>query len=305
METVDIIVIFILAIIIVLIITINMNYSEKYDIIEPPDKILSTQYWQNNDDYIKTSNDKTTDDANRLLYPNSDDVNYGKYICQVNKEINQELHQELNKYESFENINHKGFPDLSMLAQNVANLSFKEPSKKEPNDLNTATLINNTNINNTNTNTNIPEKYELEKPDEPDRAINGAIAIRHQMTKHYKLPTDYINNGGCPNKSLNELHMTGKNMYKIDNTCGQLASNAQLDKSGEPSSHFNGSDNEVDPAEFYKVRYRAIPLQLEDDRFKGWNYDTFGSNGHPSDVGFIPLSKTNDFPVGVNYKFYE
>ena len=96
------------------------------------------------------------------------------------------------------------------------------------------------------------------------------------------------NNMKCPNKSLNELHKSGAKYYDTK-VCGQTYSNIQGDMNG------------MDPADFYKKNFIARRGILDDDKYRGFNYNEFVNNGSPSDVGRIPLYKTNDYPVGSNF----
>ena len=118
----------------------------------------------------------------------------------------------------------------------------------------------------------------------------------------------------CQNKSLNELHKLGNTYYKNGSVCNQLMSTAQL-TSSFPSGSYpfkidgyntrNETINEepIDPVDFYKNIYKPRRLSLEDDRFKGWNYNNFENNGSLDDIGDIQLRKTNNYPVGVNFAF--
>lgn len=105
-------------------------------------------------------------------------------------------------------------------------------------------------------------------------------------------PVRDINGNTCQNKSLNDKFKTGSIPYK-DKACGQLSSNM------DGNTIIGG----IDPAEFYRDKYLAYPVSMGDDKYYGFNYNNFGDNGSPADIGNIPLYKTNNFPVGVNYKF--
>lgn len=101
-----------------------------------------------------------------------------------------------------------------------------------------------------------------------------------------------VNGNVCRNKSLNRLHAHGTIPYKNLDVCGQLTSNIDGEKYG------------MDPADFYRNDFRPQPAEnIDNARFKGFNYGDYGETASPADIGRIPLEKTNNYPVGVNYAF--
>lgn len=94
------------------------------------------------------------------------------------------------------------------------------------------------------------------------------------------------NGNTCQNRSLNELHKTGRVPYKPNSVCGQLESNIQGDMNG------------MDPAAFYRDNFEP-PVAYLNDQYEGWNYNVTQYDAHPSQIGMISLEKTSQFPQGA------
>jgi hypothetical protein len=148
---------------------------------------------------------------------------------------------------------------------------------------------------------------ELEYTPEPNKPV-GYIPgyVSEKQIRNEKLNTNIgriipplnppvikdVNGNVCLNKSLNRLHAHGSIPYKNLDVCGQLTSNIDGVKYG------------MDPADFYRKDFRPIPAEnIDTARFKGFNYGDYGEAASPADIGRIPLEKTNNYPVGVNYAF--
>lgn len=97
----------------------------------------------------------------------------------------------------------------------------------------------------------------------------------------------------CQNASLNAIYATGDNTTRNTYTCKQ--SNSNIDFNGEHDA------NGIDPSDYYKKLYTPPKMYLEDERYGGWNYTNFEYNGSPTDIGYIPLYSTNNYPVGINF----
>jgi len=161
----------------------------------------------------------------------------------------------------------------------------------------------------------VPYGDTLCKINNPSDNPNEFNADKVSKAKIMEQQENEIMNSNCPNKSLNELHRHGDIYTKNGSVCHQKISTDQMTSSfpykkmKESVIHgYNTNEKDIDevpidPAEFYKSIYKPRKAFLEDERFSGWNYNSFENNGSPSDVGYIPLNKTNTFPVGVNFAF--
>lgn len=219
-----------------------------------PDDSIHNKNLVDQNEHIVTSRNKSTDDYNRLVYPNDNDdvVPYGDTNCKLQNKMDQLDYA----------------PNYNVSTNRIKN------------GINT---------------------------DNPDEFNGNKISISDEKQRE----GDY-KNSACPNKSLNELHKHGDTYYKNGSVCHQKSSTTQMTSSfpyNEPIVHGYNTKGEditetpIDPAEFYKNIYKPRKANLEDERFKGWNYNNFEDKGAPADVGYIPLGKTNDFPVGANFAF--
>lgn len=141
---------------------------------------------------------------------------------------------------------------------------------------------------------------------------NEFNAEKVSIPKIMEMQENEIMDKSCPNKSLNELHKSGNVYTKNGSVCHQKMSTDQMTSSfpyKKPVIHGYNTNKEdldevpIDPGEFYRSIYKPRKAYLEDERFAGWNYNAFENNGAPADVGYIPLSKTNSYPVGMNFAF--
>jgi hypothetical protein len=85
----------------------------------------------------------------------------------------------------------------------------------------------------------------------------------------------------CANKSLNELHETGKNMLQKNGVCGQM-------------------DGEYDMTSYYKNLYKINAI-IDDNFYLGYNQEN--DKESPEKIGNISLEKTNDNPMAHGYAF--
>lgn len=104
----------------------------------------------------------------------------------------------------------------------------------------------------------------------------------------YPNSMDVVNYNSC-NKSLNELHQSGKTDLSANRVCNQLS--------------YNPITDPMYPVEYYNKKYKKMAAQLNDDRFNGYNYNLLDEYGSPTNIGRISLRPTNLYPVGVNFGF--
>jgi hypothetical protein len=94
----------------------------------------------------------------------------------------------------------------------------------------------------------------------------------------------------CSNESLNETHKRGKEYKKpYEINCAEKEG---LD-----------SEEEYDPFLFYKEKYRAMPLIMEDEKIRGYNVSEYSGSARLNDIGSIPIQKDRVFPVPHNFTF--
>jgi hypothetical protein len=63
------------------------------------------------------------------------------------------------------------------------------------------------------------------------------------------------------------------------------------------------NDDEYDPMLFYKNKFKPIPLEMDNPKFRGSNVSDYANYANIWDIGNITLQKDKIYPVPSNFTF--